>query len=276
MLSLWRGYDEKYYRYERDFPMGFPWVQPVREDVPRYIRGEDGYWYDPSARNTGKALLSFTGDLMCEPAQCRVHRYGDSYFFHPSFSYVRSIFKSSDFVVGNLETTISDNTPYAGQYHRVNGRYHCNGPESYLEALRYAGYDALVAANNHNCDSGILGIVDTAEAMDRHGFMHTGIMLGEDRALLVKINGIKVGILSYATRYYGMEDNFTENGIREYLNFFDGETAAEDVKWARERGAATTKAHTPSRTPALWSCRTTRARCNHRSSTAWRTPRRWR
>lgn len=32
-------------------------------------------------------------------------------------------------------------------------------------------------------------------------------------------------------------DNFTEEGVREYLNFFDGETAKKDVIWAREQGA---------------------------------------
>lgn len=237
MVSLWNNYDAKYYRYEHDFPIGFPWPEIPKEDIPRYIKGEDGYWFDNNSRNTGKALLSFTGDLMCEPAQCRVHKYGDSYFFHPAFSYVRNIFKASDFVVGNLETTISRNTPYAGQYHRIANRYHCNGPESYLEALRYAGYDALVAANNHNCDSGIIGIVDTVEAMERHGFLHTGILLGQERAMLVKVNGIRVGILSYATKYNGLDANFTEKGIQEYLNFFDAQTAREDVSWARERGA---------------------------------------
>ena len=237
MVSLWNDYNSEYYQYEQDFPMGFPWPDSPGEDLPRYVKGDDGFWFDQSDRDSGKALLSFTGDLMCEPAQCRVHRYGDSYFFHPAFSYVRSIFKNSDFVVGNLETTISRNTPYAGQYHRVNNRYHCNGPEAYLHALRYAGYDALVTANNHNCDSGIIGITDTVEALDRNGFMHTGIMTGKHRGILVKINGIRVGILSYCTRYYGMENNFTEKGIREYLNFFDEKTVNEDVKWARDCGA---------------------------------------
>lgn len=237
MISLWNGYDARYYEYECDYPLGFPWPETSKEDVPRYIKGVDGYWYNPKSRNTGRCLLSFTGDLMCEPAQCRVHRYGDSYFFHPAFSYVRSIFKMSDFVVGNLETTVSLNTPYAGQYHRVNYRYHCNAPETYLDALRYAGYDALVTANNHNCDSGIVGIEDTEKAMDRRGFMHTGTMVGKERAILVRVNGIQIGILSYATKYYGMETNFTEKGIESYLNFFTERKAKDDVRWAKEHGA---------------------------------------
>lgn len=237
MAHLWKGYDPENYEYEHEFPMAFPWKQAPKEDLPRYIKGEDGYWYDPKARETGRGLLSFTGDLMCEPAQCRVHRYGDSYFFHPAFSYVRGIFKSSDFVVGNLETTVSDNTPYAGQYHAIGRQYHCNGPESYLDALRYAGFDALVNANNHNCDSGIMGLIDTNEAIERHGFMHTGTMVGEERALLVKINGIKVAVLSWSTKYNKLDANLTERGIRAYLNPFEEARARADVQWARDKGA---------------------------------------
>lgn len=237
MNCLWKGYDPQNAKYERDFPMAFPWNRPKKEDEPRYIWGGDGYFYDPSARNTGRALLSFTGDLMCEPAQCRVHRYGDAYFFHPAFSFVRDIFKSSDFVIGNLETTISDNTPYAGEYHRINYRYHCNGPEAYLDALRYAGYDALVTANNHDCDSGVVGIKDTADALSRHGFAYTGTCFDDNRAMLVNVNGIRIGILSYVTTCYGMEDNLTDEGVSKYLNKFDEKTAREDVAWARARGA---------------------------------------
>ena len=237
MACLWNGYDPKYYEYEKEYPTAFPWKHADPEDVPRYIKGEDGYWYNPNANETNRALLSFTGDLMCEPAQCREHRYGDSYFFHPEFQYVRNIFKNSDFAVSNLETTISDNSPYAGQYHIIGGQYHCNGPESYLDALRYAGLDALVNANNHDCDSGIMGLEDTNAAVERHGFMRTGTMVGEERAILVKINGIKVAILSWSTKYNKLDANLTEKGIREYLNPYIHEYACADVQWARDHGA---------------------------------------
>ena len=237
MAHLWKGYDPKYYAYEKEYPTAFPWKKAPNEDVPRYVKGADGYWYNPQANETNRALLSFTGDLMCEPAQCREHRYGDSYFFHPAFQYVRSIFKNSDFAVSNLETTISDNSPYAGQYHVIGNQYHCNGPESYLDALRYAGLDALVNANNHDCDSGIMGLEDTVEAVKRHGFMQTGTMVGEERAILVKINGIKVAILSWSTKYNKLDANLTEEGIREYLNPYIHEVACADVQWARDHGA---------------------------------------
>ncbi len=242
-ISFLNGYNEENLRYEHDFPPSFPWSQDEKSDVPRYIKGEDNYYYDPSQRESGKALLSLTGDLMCEPKMCRKNRYGDTCFFHPCFQFVRKIFKSSDLVVGNLETTISDQTPYAGEYHVIPVRdrlkYHCNGPESYLDAVRYAGYDVLVNANNHNCDSGVAGLFETLETMDKHGFLRTGAFLpGDDRVLFVKVNGIKIAFLSYGSRYNDMDDYYwTQEGINNILNYFSPEKAHADVKYAREMGA---------------------------------------
>ena len=242
-MSLWKEYNKENERYEHGFPPAFPWHNEKNEDKPRYIKGEDNYYYVPNQRESGKALLSLTGDLMCEPKMCRKNRYGDTWFFHPCFQYIRKIFKSSDLVVGNLETTITDQTPYAGEYHVIpvgeRWKYHCNGPESYLDAVRYAGYDVLVNANNHNCDSGISGLFETLERMDKHNFLRTGAFLpGDDRVLLVKVNGIKIAILSYGSRYNDLDDYYwTREGIDNVINYFSAEKAQADVKRAREMGA---------------------------------------
>ena len=240
MNGLFQEYNRKYLAYEHNFPLAFPWNAPKKEDVPRYILGSDGYWYDPKAQNTGKALLSCTGDLMCEPAMTNACRFGDTYFFHPLFQYVRPILKNSDFTVGNLETLIGNASPYAGEYHRINRKFHCNGPESYLDALRYAGFDALVTANNHNCDAGVTGLVDTLDALDRHSFPHTGSFRSKDenRVLLVNVCGIKVAILSYATYYNRLDKaNFTPMGIETVLNYFSEEKIQRDTAYARQKGA---------------------------------------
>ncbi len=242
-ITIRNGYDNENLKYEHDFPPSFPWSNDQSEDKPRYVKGADGYYYAPSQRESGKALLSLTGDLMCEPKMCRKNQYGDTYFFHPCFQYVRKIFKSSDFVVGNLETTITDQTPYAGEYHVIpvgdRLKYHCNGPESYLDAVRYAGYDAFINANNHNCDSGVSGLFETLRRMDAHEFMRTGAFLpGDERVLFVKVNGIKIAILSYGSRYNDLDTLYwTQEGIDNVLNYFSPEKARADVKYAREMGA---------------------------------------
>lgn len=240
MIALYKHYDKKYSKYETSFPPAFPWNRGTGEDVPRYVMGEDGYWYNPQAKESGKALLSCIGDLMCEPRMTRANRYGDSYFFHPLFQYVRGILKGSDFSVGNLETTLTDCTPYAGEYHRIAGKYHCNGPECYLDALRYAGFDALVNANNHNCDSGLIGLQDTNDSLDKYQFMHTGTYCPEDeeRVLFVKINGIRVAVLSYGNRYNDLDNwHLTQEGRDVYLNWFTKEKCMREVAYAREKGA---------------------------------------
>ena len=236
--SLWKGKSAFDTRYARDWAVGFPWRREHPEDLPRY-RKLDGWWFDPAAPESGKALLSCTGDCMCEPFMHQANRYGDTYFFQPCFQFVRPIFRSSDFVVGNLETTVSELTPYAGEYHKIAGKYHCNAPDSYLDALRYAGFDTLVTANNHNIDSGAQGLIDTMRALDAHGFAHTGTFCpGEtERAVLVRVNGIRIAVLSYATYYNKMHDYFTQEGQDTLLNAYCPEKAQKDVAWARERGA---------------------------------------
>ena len=239
MPSLWKHYDPENARYEHGTPTAFPWNR-TRQDVPRYVLGDDGYWFNPAAVEADTALLSCTGDLMCEPRMTNAHRYGDTYFFHPLFRYVRDIFHASDFCVGNLETAVTDTAAYAGDYHVIAGQYHCNAPISYLDAVRYAGFDALVTANNHTCDAGITGIRDTLRNLDERGFMRTGTFLPSDteRVLFVKINGIRVAFLSYASYYNHWDEKIlTDEGIHTFLNYYSEETARRDVAYARERGA---------------------------------------
>ena len=240
MVSKWKHFDPIWNEYEKDQQPAFPWNRDYAKEHKRYIKGSDGWWYVPGAVAGDKALLSCVGDLMCEPRMTEAHRYGSSYFFHPLFQYVRGIFQASDLCVGNLETTLTDKAAYAGDYHCIAGKYHCNGPACYLDAVSYAGFDALVTANNHNCDSGVGGLWDTLENIDRHGFMRTGTFLpGEtERVLLVKIKGIKVAILSYGNRYNGLDErHYTEKGINEILNWFSKEKCVADVAYARQKGA---------------------------------------
>lgn len=237
MLAL-RDTMQAFEKYEQAYPMAYPWNERDRADVPRYLKSNDGWWQNPNALPSGKALLCCVGDLICEPRLIRANRYGDSVFFHPLFQFVRPILRQADFVIGNLETTVSDLTPDAGAFHTVAGKYHCNTTESFLDALRYAGFDGVVNANNHDCDSGAAGLIETNERLDRHGFLHTGTFLPgeESRAALVNINGIRVGILSYATYFNRQEGNFTELG-QKMLNPFSPAQAGKDVAWAKARGA---------------------------------------
>lgn len=240
MVSKWKHYDPRWAKYENDQPPAFPWNRDYTKEERRYQKGADGWWYDPAATDADTVLLSCAGDLMCEPRLTAAYRYGDSYFFHPLFQYVRDIFRGSDFSVANLETTLTDKAAYAGDYHCIAGKYHCNGPACYLDAVCYAGFDALVTANNHNCDSGIGGIWDTLRSIDAKGLMHTGTFLPEDRerVLLVNVKGFRIAVLSYGNRYNGLDErHYTKAGVEEVLNWFSKEKCLADVAYARQKGA---------------------------------------
>ena len=239
MIGLYGNYDPKLFELEQGYPLTFPWNDSTRQDVPRFVRDADGWWRDPAAPKNGKALVQCVGDLICESRVGRAYRYGDSYFFHPAFQFVRPLLRQGDFNMGNLETTVSHMTPYADVYHSVAGQYHCNAHPAFLDALRYAGIDGVTCANNHNLDSAISGLMETNRRLDDLGFARTGLFSpGEtDRAMLVEVKGIRLAVVAYATYFNRQDANLTDLGRETVINAFSPEKARDDVAWAKARGA---------------------------------------
>ena len=186
-----------------------------------------------------EVTIMFTGDLMCQPAQQTAAFDGEKYDFKPTFKYVKNIFDNADFVVGNLETLISKSLPLSKDMPRLQNRPYLNGPESYLDALEYAGFDAFITANNHGCDGGRLGIDETLDALDERGIKHTGLFRdsSEKRYFILEQNGIKIGILSYAT-YFNQKEQFLPSENREDMINRTGKAKINaDVKALRKEGA---------------------------------------
>lgn len=225
--------------YDTHAPYKYPEFDRTPEDAPRYTPNDDGWWRRPDAEGTNEAVLCCVGDLMGEPKLQSANKYGDSFFMNPCFRFVRDILRGSDFAVGNLETTVTDMSPYACEAHIIEEKYHCNSPEAYLDALRYSGFDALVNANNHNCDSRAAGLIDTLKALDRHGFMHTGTFAAPDaeRAVFAEVNGIRLAVLSYATYFNKNDGCFTPFGRKTLLNRYSADKASNDIDYARKKGA---------------------------------------
>lgn len=192
-----------------------------------------------SDSSASEITLMFTGDLMCQPSQQTAAFNGKTYNFEPTFKYVKNIFDNADFVVGNLETLISKSLPLSKDMQRLQSKPFLNGPEAYLDALEYAGFDAFIMANNHGCDGGELGITETLDALDEREIPHTGLFRNstEKRYLILEQNGIKVGILSYAT-YFNKKEKFISEGKREsMINRTTQAKINADVKALKAEGA---------------------------------------
>ena len=207
-------------------------------DPPRYALGEDGVWRSSSA-DDGPAVLMLTGDLMCQTRQQEAAKTDAGYDFRGSFYYVRPVFSDADLVIGNLESTLSESAPYMAEQPTVEEKPHLNAPAVFLEALRNARYDMVVMSNNHNCDAGVKGVYDTLDRVEEYGLMHTGTFRSnqDPRFVLVEVNGIRFGVMSYSTGFNGKDSHFTDEGVQTLLNPYDPDTAAKDAAAAREAGA---------------------------------------
>lgn len=195
-----------------------------------------------SVPGSATASMVFVGDLMCLSMQQRGAMSQGAglyeYDFRPTFEYVRYILNRADCAVGNLETVLSPSSPYSTQlYQFENGMPNLNGPQLYLMGVKYAGFDALVMANNHCLDGGITGIEETLTAVENYGFAHTGLFRSESekRYTMLTVKGIKVALLSYSEFF-----NYRESLVadRPYMiNKYSEAAVKNDVAAAKAAGA---------------------------------------
>lgn len=184
------------------------------------------------------ATVMITGDLMCLRAQQYGAKNKNTYIFNDSFSYVKQIFLNSDLVIGNLETLTSHSNFYTFEQKILEGSPNCNAPATFLDALRYAGFDAVVTANNHCLDGGMTGIRETIEKLQEYHIAQVGTYLENDipRFLLYEVNGIKIGVLSY-TEYINFRESLPANDLNSFVNCYSKKSVERDVKEAKKAGA---------------------------------------
>lgn len=174
------------------------------------------------------ASLAVVGDIMVHDYQ-----YNEAYdpetktynFMH-NFQDVKKYFEGYDIVLGNLELTFGgSDRPYAS--------FPCfNTPDSFLDAVKDAGFDILTTANNHSMDTGQAGVIRTLDKLDEYDIAHFGTNRSQeeqDAILYRDVNGIRFAFLSYT---YGT------NGIpvpESYLvNLIDEERMPRQIREARE------------------------------------------
>jgi poly-gamma-glutamate capsule biosynthesis protein CapA/YwtB (metallophosphatase superfamily) len=168
--------------------------------------------------------ISFVGDLMCHSTQINyAFVEDDSFDFNGVFSEVKEYLSSSDFTIGNLETV------FGGKELGYSGYPFFNAPDDFLFALKEAGFDFLITANNHALDQGKKGVRRTINKLDDLDLKHTGTFLTEeDRASynVINIKGIEVAILAYS---YGTNDVPIPKGKEYIINIIDTTLIKEDI-----------------------------------------------
>lgn len=172
---------------------------------------------EPGLTYTEMTLLS-VGDIMFHTPQLEYAR--DSvtgeYDFNDNFKYVKDLISSADLAIGNFETTICG-TDYRGSYP-------FRSPLSTLDAIKNAGFDVMLFANNHTFDSGREGVLSTLQHFQEFGLLSVGATKDpatEKSSGIFTINGIKIGVINYTDSITGDNaSNHTINGITIPNDFF--------------------------------------------------------
>ena len=180
-----------------------------------------------------KAELLFVGDAMQHQAQLdRALALGNGkhYDYSDCFTLIAPTVSEADYAVCNLEVPLGGGPDYTG--------YPCfSAPDAYAEALRDAGFDLMLTANNHCLDRRDKAARRTLVALDSLGIDHIGtyhdVAQRDSLVPFIKdINGFRVGFLNYT---YGTNGIPPREGVE--ISLIDRDMIDREIKQTREAGA---------------------------------------
>lgn len=162
--------------------------------------------------------------------QAKIRGGGKTYDYSQCFTYIAPTVSEADYAVVNLEVPLGGGPVYRG--------YPCfSAPDSYAKALRDAGFDLFLTANNHCLDSGDRAARRTLTALDSLGVDHIGtyrdsLQRRELVPFIKDVNGIKIGFLNYT---YGTNGIEPRDGME--VAMIDRKRITDEMKQTREAGA---------------------------------------
>ena len=179
---------------------------------------------------TDTLRLIFAGDIMGHAPQIKSAEVvaGKKYDYTPCFKYIKPIIDRADLAIGNLELTLPGKPPY-------NGYPMFRSPDDLATAIKEAGFDLLVTANNHSNDSRGPGVVSTINTLRALGFHQTGTFKnatdrGASYPLMMYKNNFKLAFLNYT---YGT--NGVPTDAPTIVNLIDTVQMGKDLAEARAR-----------------------------------------
>lgn len=191
---------------------------------------------DGSGKNSVRIM--FTGDITCFEKQLEEALTRKNYDFDYVFEHIRGIFGQADLVVGNLETMIVPEAPYRTELFVSEQTFHCNAPVEFIDAIRKSGMDCVTNANNHDLDTGAVGIGETIDYAEQMGLIQTGTFKTYKKHFeMFSINGLNIAIVPLTTYHNYKEDNLTEEGRQFLLNTYERHYAKELYEEAKRDGA---------------------------------------
>lgn len=152
---------------------------------------------EPPVVKESTATIGATGDILLHDLVIKsgYDEATGTYNYDEIFTYFSQYVSQVDYAVANLEVTLCGNDngyDYKG--------YPCfNSPDAIVDALKTAGFDMLLTANNHTYDTRNKGLIRTQEVIDDRGLNRIGTRLTADAKnyTVADVNGIKIGMINY-------------------------------------------------------------------------------
>lgn len=179
---------------------------------------------------TRRVRLRFTGDVMMHEPQIGAGHFSavNEYRYESFFEAVRPYLSDADWTIGNLETTLVERN-YTG--------YPCfASPERLARALKWAGFDVMVTANNHCLDRREYGVRNTLDVLDAFGLAHAGTARTPDEHGQIRMldkNGIRIAVLAYTEMANGIDLSMEPDKVAYLVHFMRAERIIADMLRAR-------------------------------------------
>ena len=175
-----------------------PTLQP--DTVPPAIETEPTETQAPPTEPPSKvsvATIGATGDILLHDAVINsgYDEETGTYNYDETFTWFKEYVSQVDYAVANLEVTLAGNED--GQVYAGYPTF--NSPDEIVDALKAAGFDMLLTANNHSYDTKTVGFKRTQQVIAQRELEHIGTRQNQDEKNYVvrEINGIRVGMTCY-------------------------------------------------------------------------------
>jgi len=162
------------------------------------------------------ASIGVTGDILIhEPVYNAARRSDGTYDFSENYEHITPYFQKYDCMVANLEVTLGGGKPSS---------YPCfSCPDSIVDALKGAGVDLLLTANNHSYDTRTAGLKRTVQVVREKGLEYLGTRDNTEESFykVRDVNDVKVGMACFTYSTVSSSGVKALNGITLNKDAFD-------------------------------------------------------
>lgn len=153
--------------------------------------------------STRDIKIQMAGDILLHTKPVGAAKTGaHTYDFTPYFSEIKD-YIDGDLAICNMESPVDA----YGDNQNLSSFPLFNVPYEILPALKGAGFNFLLTANNHAYDKKFAGLAATRNNIEKAGLRFTGTFETReqyDEPVVIDIDGLKVGILNYSDADNGM------------------------------------------------------------------------